>query len=124
MKTLTIVLRSLLGLAYFVFGLNGFLNFIPIPPMVGDEKLFHDALVMSNLFFVVKAMEVVLGALMLTNTYVAFASVLLAPITFNIFWFHANLGPEGLPLSLILVAIQVYLFYVHRDKFKGLLEVR
>ena len=32
MKTLTLIARILLGLIFFVFGLNGFLNFMPPPP--------------------------------------------------------------------------------------------
>ncbi len=38
MRKLPLIARILLGLIFFVFGLNGFLNFIPIPPNL-PEKL-------------------------------------------------------------------------------------
>jgi len=37
MKIVTIIARILLGLAFVVFGLNGFLHFIPGPPPPPDS---------------------------------------------------------------------------------------
>jgi len=40
--------RILLGLIFFVFGLNGFLHFIPQPPMSGPPVDFVGALIRSG----------------------------------------------------------------------------
>jgi len=45
MKKMTLIARILLGLIFFVFGLNGFLNFIPTPPMTGKVAEFTHGLI-------------------------------------------------------------------------------
>ena len=43
--------RIFLGLVFFVFGLNGFLHFIPQPPMSGPPAEFIGALIGSGYLF-------------------------------------------------------------------------
>jgi uncharacterized protein YbjT (DUF2867 family) len=45
------VARVLLGLVYFVFGLNGFLHWFPLPTMKGAAAEFMGGLVASGYFF-------------------------------------------------------------------------
>jgi putative oxidoreductase len=46
-----IVARVLLGLVFFVFGLNGFLHWFPLPTMKGAAAEFMGGLVASGYFF-------------------------------------------------------------------------
>jgi putative oxidoreductase len=93
--------RLLLGLVYFVFGLNGFLNFFLAVPMPEKAMSFLGGLVNSGYFLpVLAATETLGGFLLLTGFAVPLALVLLAPITFQIFLFHTFLTP-GLP-NLVL----------------------
>ena len=48
MKIATIIARSLLGLLFLVFGLNGFLHFIPMPPPTGLAGQYMGALFVSH----------------------------------------------------------------------------
>jgi putative oxidoreductase len=43
-----IVARVLLGLVFFVFGLNGFLHWLPLPTMKGAAAEFMGGLVASG----------------------------------------------------------------------------
>lgn len=98
--------RMILGLIYFVFGLNGFLNFIPPPAEMPAGAIAFFTGVSSAPYFmpVLKGTEVVCGLLLLTGFAAPVALVILAPITLQIFLFHAFLTP-GLSNSVMPVAM-------------------
>ena len=48
MRTASTIARYLAGLIFLVFGLNGFLNFIPLPPPGGIAGQFMGALYASH----------------------------------------------------------------------------
>ena len=104
--------RLLLGLIYFVFGLNGFLNFLKItpPPMPEAAMAYFGGLVKSGYFIpVLGATETLGGFLLLTGFAAPLALVVLAPVTLQIILFHAFLTP-GLPnlvLPIIMVALHI-----------------
>ena len=81
--------RILLGLVFTVFGLNGFLHFLPTPPMSGPSGDFAMALGATGYIFpVLKAFEVASGLMLLSGRLVPLALTLLAPIIVNIALFH------------------------------------
>jgi uncharacterized membrane protein YphA (DoxX/SURF4 family) len=119
------VARIVLGLVFFVFGLNGFFHFLPQPPSPPGVEGFLQLMTGSYLFTLVKATEVAVGALLLSNRFVPLALTLLAPVTVNIVLFHATLAPlRTLALPLVLVGLQVYLAWVHRAVYAGLFVAR
>lgn len=114
--------RLLLGLIFVVFGLNGFLNFIPIPPHEGNAAAFMGGLAAAGYFFpLLKITEIVVGVALLANRFVPLALVVLAPITVNIVAFH-SLAPEGLPMALVIVALHVGSAWNLRAAFRPLLR--
>ena len=93
--------RLLLGLIYFVFGLNGLLNFLPSPPMPETAMGFLEGLIKSGYFLpVLAATQTLAGFLLLTGFAAPLALVILAPITLQIFLFHLFLTP-GLPNLIV-----------------------
>lgn len=123
MSKIPMVVRYLLGVVYVVFGLNGFLHFMPNPDLPAGAKDFIVALMNSGyLMYVVKAVEVVGGILLLANIYVPLALVIIAPITLNIFLFHLFLAMDGLPIAVVLLAMNVYLGYMNRSAFANMLK--
>jgi hypothetical protein len=117
--------RLLLGLVFAVFGLNGFLHFIPTPPMTGPAGAFGGAMFATGyLFQLLKGTEVIAGALLLSNRFVPLALALLAPVVVNIVAFHAFLAPSGLPLPLVILVLEVYLARSYRDAYSGMLQAR
>ncbi len=119
------VARTLLGLAFFVFGLNGFLHFIPQPPISGPPANFIGAMLATGyLFALVKGTEVAAGLLLLSNRYVPLALAVLAPVLINIVAFHVFLEPAALALPLVLLAAELYLAVSFRDAFAPMLQAR
>lgn len=124
-QKLPAVARILLGLVFFVFGLNGFLHFLPQPPMSGPPADFVSALVATGYMLpLIKGTEVVAGLLLLAGLYVPLALTVLAPVVLNILGFHTLLDPSGFAMAAILVALEVYLAWVYRDAFAPLLRAR
>ncbi len=125
MKKVELIMRIILGLIFFVFGLNGFFHFIDQPPLPEAAKGFMMGLGSSGYFFpFLKTTEVIMGALLLSGLYVRLALVVLAPVIINIFLFHLFLAPSGLPLAVLLIALEAFLIFVHRDKFSGVLKMK
>jgi uncharacterized membrane protein YphA (DoxX/SURF4 family) len=119
--------RYLLGLIYFVFGLNGFLNFLPVPPMPEAAASFMGALAGSGYFFpFLKGTEVLMGALLLAGFAVPFAYVVLAPITINIFLFHFVLTPglQNSVVSIFMIILSILGAYNYRDVFTTLFTTK
>ncbi len=115
--------RIVLGLAFAVFGLNGFLHFLPQPPMSGPPAEFAGALAATGYMFpLIKATEVAAGLLLLSGRFVPLALTLLAPVMVNIVFFHAVLVKGGLELPLTLLVAEVYLAWAYRDAFAPMLR--
>ena len=121
MKIVTLIARVLLGLLFAVFGLNGFLHFIPMQPPTGLAGQYMGALFLSHYLTVVFALELVGGLLLLVNRYVPLALTLLGPVLVNIVLFHACLAPAGLPMALFAVVLWLIVFAGVRGSFAGLL---
>ena len=123
---LRIIARILLGLVFFIFGLNGFLHFIPQPKDMPPGAIdFFGALVktgyMIPLLFVTQILG---GALLLLNCFVPLALALLAPVIVNIILFHAFLAPSGLPIASVVVALELFLAWSYRKSFRPMLACR
>lgn len=125
MKHLNSLPRWLLGLVFFIFGLNGFLQFIPVPPMPEQAGQFMGGLAGSGYFFpFLKGTEVLMGTLLLLNLWVPLALTILAPIVINIFLFHLFLAPDGMGMSIVLVALTLTLAWQNRKIFGPFFEKR
>lgn len=115
--------RVLLGLVFLVFGLNGFLNFMPTPEMNEAASSFMGALLATGYLMIVeKAVEVVAGLMLLTGKFVPLALVLLAPLSVNILLFHVFLDQGGLPIAIVVVVLNVFLAWAYRDSYRGVLR--
>src|SRR5437879_12267730 len=96
MKIILLIARLLLGLTFLVFGLNGFMNFLNMGPMPsGLAGQFIGALALSHYFWVVAALQVAGGALLLVNRLVPLALVRLGPVTVYIILYHVFLSRRG-----------------------------
>ncbi len=113
--------RVALALILIVFGLNGMLQFIPVPPPPAPALAFRDALVASGYMLPLwKGVEFVGAALLLANTWVPFALTILTPVLVNIFCFHLFLAPGGLGLAVLMLGLTAFLAWQRRDAFRAL----
>ena len=114
------IARVLLGLVFFVFGLNGFLHFLPQPPPPAGALGFLGGLASAGYFFpLLKGTEVLAGTLLLAG-FVPIALTLLAPIIVNIVAFHTFLAPGNWPVVGLVLVSEIYLAIVHRAAFAPL----
>jgi uncharacterized membrane protein YphA (DoxX/SURF4 family) len=124
-KILTLIARLLLGLVFVVFGLNGFLNFLSMGPMpTGLAGQFIGALFLSHYFWVVAALQIAGGALLLVNRFVPLGLVLLGPVIVNILLYHVLLNPTGIALALVVTVLWLIVFYGRRQYFSGIFVQR
>src|SRR5271157_2289015 len=121
MKVAATIARILLGLVFFVFGLNGFLQFMPNPPPTPAAGAFFGALIATHyMFFLIFGSQVLGGALLLIGVAVPFALVILAPVVVNILFFHIFLSPDLLPMALLVAAFELLLAWHYRAAFAPL----
>ena len=124
MRIASVIARYLAGVIFLVMGLNGFLNFIPLPPPGGIAGQFMGALYVSHYLWVIFAFQVITGVLLLINRYVPLAVAILAPVLVNILTFHALMAPSGLPLALFVALLWIVIFIEVRPAFSGLFQSR
>ena len=124
MKIAALIARYLLGLIFLVFGLNGFLHFIPMPPPAGIAGQFLGALFVSHYLVPVFLLQLIPAILLLSNRFVPLALTLLAPIIVNIVLFHALMAPAGLPMAIVVTVLWAIAALGVRTAFAGLLQSR
>ena len=124
MKTASTIARYLAGVIFLVFGLNGFLHFIPLPPPSGVAGQFMGALFVSHYLTLIFTVQVIGAVLLLANRYVPLALAILAPVIVNILSFHALMAPSGLPLALFVTVLWALVFVYVRSAFASLFQAR
>lgn len=119
--------RVLMGITFLVFGLNGFLNFLPQPstPMPAGAIAFLGELMNTGYMLpLIAGTQVIVGALLLSNRFVPLALALIAPVVVNIFAFHVFLSPSGLAVAIVVVALELYLVWAYRNAYRPMLAMR
>ena len=125
MKISSLIARNLLGLMFLVFGLNGFLHFLPQPPLPeGVAGQFVGALGASHYMVLVFALQLAGGVLLLVNRFVPLALVLLGPVIVNILLFHVLMAPAGLLPGIIALILWSVVFYSVRSAFTGVFAMQ
>ena len=111
-----------LGLAFVVFGCNGFFHFLPMPPPKNPVVVqYVTALATTGYMAVVFALQIIGGLLLLVG-FVPLGLVILCPIIVNIVLFHACMAPDGLPLASVFSLLAVFLIWRYWGSFAGLMR--
>jgi len=125
MKIVALIARILLGLVFLVFGLNGLFPFLPnpgLPPGIAGQ--FIGALFASHYAYLVSAVQVIGGALLLVNRYTVLGLTLLGAVIVNILAFHLLMQPNGLAGALVVALLWLVLAFRYRQYFSGLFVAR
>lgn len=126
-RKLQIASLYILGLIYFVFGLNGFLQFIPAPtdPMPEAATTLMTGFIAAKYMFpFIKGTEVLGGLLLLSGFFRPVALLILAPITLNILAFHGILTPglQFIVLPVVMVVLHLMSACYYWDLYKPLFK--
>jgi uncharacterized membrane protein YphA (DoxX/SURF4 family) len=119
----TAIVRVLLGLIFLLFGLNGFLNFMPAPKdLPPDIITVSTALMKGGYLTVVSGAELIVALLLLTNRFVPLALALLAPIIVGILTFHIAIAPATIVPGIIVLVMELFLAWAYRGAFRPMLR--
>ena len=119
--------RVLMGLLFFVSGLNGLLNFLPQPstPLPEGAVAFAGALMKTGYMMpLIFGTQLIVGALLLVNRFVPLALALLAPFIVNSLAFHVFLEPSGRHIAVAVLALELYLAWAYRKACGSMLAIR
>lgn len=125
MKIVTIIVRTLLGLAFVVFGFNGFFHFIPMgAPPAPDSPAgqFFAAVSTTGYMKVVFLCQILGGLLLLFNLLPVLGLTILCPIIFNIILFHATMAPSGMPTAIGVALLALFLVWAYWDQYRHLVR--
>jgi uncharacterized membrane protein YphA (DoxX/SURF4 family) len=122
MKIVVIGIRTILGLVFFIFGLNIFFHFIPTPAPPGDATTLMTLMFVHGWFKVIGTLEVLGGALLLSGRLVPLGLTILGPILLVIVLFHSTLAPAGLAFALFWMLMELYLIYAYKSSFESVLK--
>lgn len=121
MKIAILVVRILLGLAFFAGGLNHIINAHTMP-MPGDAGVYINLLITTKYMTIVGLLELIGGLLLLVGRFVPLALTILAPIIVNIVLFAVCISHQGLWVGLVCTVLEVFLIWVYRLSFRGLFD--
>ena len=111
MKFVTIIARTLLGLAFVFFGINGIhpFPFMPMTPPPPDSAAGHffAAVATTGFMKVVFVLQLLGGLSLLLNVLPVLGLTILCPIIFNILLFHLTIAPAnfGPPIAVVVLAL-------------------
>jgi hypothetical protein len=121
MKTLATIARYLLALIFIVFGLNGFLHFIPQPPPASElAQQYFKVMFASHYLVFVFALQLIAGVLFLFRRTVPLALTIAGPLIVNILLFHAVMDPGGIVPGLVVTAVWFVIYWQFRAAFFGI----
>ena len=127
MKWIVLIGRLIFGGWFLYAGLN---HWIPITPQPMGETLLGrqvvDALMASHLFDVVKAIELVVGALVLANRFTALALNVCMPISVVVFYWNVFIekSPIGAGMGTATLALNALLMLAYFDHYRSVLAWR
>jgi hypothetical protein len=125
MKLAATIARYLLGFMFVIFGLNGFLHFIPLAlPASAVALQYFGALATSHFLVVVYLLQLIAGVLLLANRFVPLALVILAPVLVNILLYHALMDPAGIPPGGLATVLWLLVYVSVRSAFLPLFAAK
>ncbi len=122
MKIATLITRILLGLMFFVFGLNNILHFMKMEAPAGDAGIYMGVLASHGIMSFVGVLMVIAGLLLLVGRFVPLALVILGPLIVNILMFHFMIAHFGAAPGLVALVLELFLIWAYRLSFRGLFD--
>jgi uncharacterized membrane protein YphA (DoxX/SURF4 family) len=118
-KKILFVISLLFGLMFINSGLNKFFNYMPVPKDLpaGLMKLMGAFMEIGWLLPLVAVAEIVGGILVITNKYRALGAIIIFPVMIGVMLTHLLQAPSGLPIALVLFAINIWIIIENREKY-------
>lgn len=105
-----------LAIIFFVFGLNFFLHFLPMPAATGDAATFFGVIYTTGFLTVVKVLEIVFAILLVVKPTRALALLLIAPIVVSILLYELLIA-HAPGIGILLVVLNAVSIYQLKEKY-------
>lgn len=114
----------LFGLMFINSGLNKFFNYMPMPKDLPENmmKVMTAFIEIGWLMPLIAVAEIAGGLLFITNKYRALGAIIIFPVMIGILLTHIITAPSGLPLALVLMAINLWVIIENRDKYLPMIK--
>ena len=123
MKIATIIVRVLLGALMLFASISYFFNLGEQPVPTGDMATLMGGLMASKYMFpLVKSIELIAGLMLVSGKFVKLGTLLLLPISVNIFLIHTVTQVSDLPVAIFVLVANVFLIYAYWNDFKEIVK--
>jgi uncharacterized membrane protein YphA (DoxX/SURF4 family) len=123
MKIATIIVRVLLGAMMLFASISYFFNLGEQPAPTGDMATLMEGLMASKYMFpLVKSIELIAGLMLVSGKFVKLGTLLLLPISVNIFLIHTVTQLSDLPVAIFVLVANVFLIYAYWNDFKEIVK--
>lgn len=123
-KKILLVASILFGLMFINSGLNKFFNYMPMPKDVPGNmmKVMTAFMEIGWLMPLVAVAEIAGGLLFITNKFRALGAIIIFPVMVGIILTNIITAPSGLPLALVLFAIEIWVIIENREKYLPMIK--
>ena len=123
-KKILLVISILFGLIFINSGLNKFLNYMPMPENLPEKmmKLMNAFQEIGWLMPLVALVEITGGILIMVPKLRALGAIIIFPIIIGILMTHIINEPSGLPMAIVLLAINLWVIFENRKKYLPMIQ--
>lgn len=123
-KKILMIVSVLFGLVFINSGLNKFFNYMPMPEDIPEKmmKVMTAFTEIGWLIPLIAVAEIAGGLLFITNKYRALGAIIIFPVMTGILLTHILIAPSGLPIALILLAIEIWVIIENREKYLPMIK--
>lgn len=118
-KKILFGISLLFGLMFINAGLNKFFNYMPVPDDLPENmvSIMTAYMTIGWLMPLIAVAEIMGGVLFMTNRYRSLGAIIILPVMVGILLTHIINEPSGLPMAIILLAINLWIIIENREKY-------
>jgi len=123
-KVILLIVSALFGLMFINSGLNKFLQYMPMPESMPEAMMKASAAMMEInwLMPLVGVAEILGGILFLFTRTRALGAVVIFPVMIGIVLTHLFISAMGLPIALVLFAVNLWVTYENRSRYLPMVQ--
>src|SRR5882724_963968 len=123
-KKILFVVSLLFGLMFINAGLNKFFNYMPVPKDMPEKlmKAMGAFMEISWLMPLIATAEILGGVLFIPNKTRALGAIIIFPVMIGILLTNIIYAPSGLPVALVLLAINLWVLIENRAKYLQMIK--
>ena len=123
-QKIVFIICFLFGLMFINAGLNKFFNYMPVPDDLPKKMIKMGAALMEIgwLYPLVAVAEIAGGILFIIPRLRPLGAIIIFPVMMGIVLTHITAAPSGLPIALVLLAINLFIIYDNREKYLPIIQ--